>query len=82
VRSRVKEGGLPLGSLHGVGGGQRGGHGAAVREEEAVELPTQVREGGRGRGHNLVGQLDQLGLSGPKGPMAIGPKVEGKIILE
>jgi hypothetical protein len=65
-----------------VGGGQRGGHGAAAREEEAVELPTQVREGGRGRGHSPVGRLNQLGLSGPKGRMAIGPKVEGKIVLE
>jgi hypothetical protein len=43
---------------------------------------VMVREGGRGRGHNPVGQLDQLGLSGPKGRMAIGPKVEGKIVFE
>jgi hypothetical protein len=40
-------GGLPLGSLHGTGGGQCGGHGTAAREEEAVELPTLVGEGGR-----------------------------------
>jgi hypothetical protein len=39
--------GRPLGSLHGAGEGQRGGHGAVVQEEEVVEPPAQVREGGR-----------------------------------
>jgi hypothetical protein len=35
-----------LGSIHGVGEGQRGGHGA-TQEEEAAELPAGVREGRR-----------------------------------
>jgi hypothetical protein len=65
--------GHPLGSLHGVGGGQCGGHGEAAREEEAAELLAQVREGGRGRGRGLVGRLGLLGHSGPKGRMAVGP---------
>jgi hypothetical protein len=39
--------GHPLGSLHGTGEGQRGGHGAAAQEEEAVEPPAWVREAGR-----------------------------------
>jgi hypothetical protein len=38
-----------LGSLHGVGRGRRGGHGAAAREEDAVQPPAQVREGWTGR---------------------------------
>jgi hypothetical protein len=68
-----------LGSLHGAGGGQRGGRGTTAQEEEAVEPPARVREGGRGRGP--VCRLGLLGHSGPKGWMgqlAIGPKVEGK----
>jgi hypothetical protein len=71
--------GHPLGSLHGMGEGQRDGHGAAAREEEEAEPLTQVREGGRERGHSLVGR------SGPKGPMVVGlfgTKVEGKIVSE
>jgi hypothetical protein len=77
--------GRPLGSLHGAREGQRDGHGAAALEEEAVEPPTQVREGGRERGRGLVGQLSLLGRSGPKGRMAVGLfglKVEGKIVSE
>jgi hypothetical protein len=46
--------GHPLGLLHGVGEGQRGGHGAMAREEEAMEPPARAREGGRERGSGLV----------------------------
>jgi hypothetical protein len=81
VRGRIKEGGHLLGSLHGVGGGQRSGRGAVAREEEAVDPLARVREGGRGRGRSLVGWLGLLGCLGPKGRMgrlAVGLKVEGK----
>jgi hypothetical protein len=47
--------GCLLGSLHGMGEGQRGGHGTVAREEEAAEPLARVREGGRERGHSLVG---------------------------
>jgi hypothetical protein len=57
-------------------GGARGRGGGA----------TGLGEGGRkGRGHSLVGKLDLLGRSGPKGRMAVGPfgpKVEGKFFSE
>jgi hypothetical protein len=69
--------------------GQGGAAMAARRgggaEEEAVELPARVREGGGKRGCGLVGQRGLLGHSGPKGQVAVGlfgPKVEGKIISE
>jgi hypothetical protein len=79
-------------SLHGAGEGQRDSHGTVAREEEVTKLSAQVREGGRERGHDLVGQLGLLGRSKPKGRMAVGlfgpkgrmavglfgPKVEGK----
>jgi hypothetical protein len=58
--------GRPLGLLHGMGEGQRGGHGSTAREEEVAEPSARVREGGRERGHGLVGRLSQLGCSGPK----------------
>jgi hypothetical protein len=67
-----------LGSLHGVGEGQCSGHGAATREEEAVEPLARVREGGKERGHGLVGWLVLLGHSGPKVVGLFRPKVEGK----
>jgi hypothetical protein len=56
---------------------------AVAREEEAVEPPARVREGGRERGHVLVGWLGLLGCSGPKGRMVVGLfglNVEGKIV--
>jgi hypothetical protein len=37
-------------------------------EEEAAEPLARVREGGRERGCDLVGQLGLLGRSGPKRP--------------
>jgi hypothetical protein len=76
----VKRGGIttelrrghPLGSLYGVGErqcGVRGGDGGAA---------SSVREGGEGA-RGLVGRLNLLGHSGPKGQMgrlATGSKVE------
>jgi hypothetical protein len=46
VRIQIKEGGHLLGSLHGVGGGQRSGRGTVAREEEAADPPARVREEG------------------------------------
>jgi hypothetical protein len=74
-------GGHLLGSLHGVGEGQRV---TPWRGRRSVEPPAQVREGGRQRGRCLVGHLGLLGYLGPKGRMAIGlfgPKAEGKSFL-
>jgi hypothetical protein len=45
---RVNEG-PTIGVSPCVGRGRRGGHGAAAREEDAVQPPAQVREGRTGR---------------------------------
>jgi hypothetical protein len=58
-----------LGSLHGVRGGRHGGHGAVAQEEEAMQPPALVREGGKGRRRDPVGQLGLLGRFGTKWPM-------------
>jgi hypothetical protein len=73
--------GCPLGSLHGVGERQRGGHATAAQEEEAAEPPAWVREGGREGGVAWWASSACWGAEGQKGRMGIGPfglKVEGK----
>jgi hypothetical protein len=65
-----------LGSLHGVGEGRRGAHGAAAREEAAA-LPAccgRKEKGGKDWAGGLARPAWPLGAKRPGGP--IGLKVE------
>jgi hypothetical protein len=63
-----------LGSLHGLGGGQRGGHGTAAHEEDAA-----VGRHGRRRKKRLgVGHVGQKSEQASGAAAPIGPKSEEK----
>jgi hypothetical protein len=68
--------GCLLGSLHGAGEGQRGGHGTAAQEEEVAEPPARVREGGREGGAAWWVSLACWAARGQKAGWLLGRKLK------